>query len=115
MRRCAIVFVACLLAGLQAWAGAEYPARPGEQVVTNELIVRLRPGAGAGMLSGYIPGAQVEALGRQRFRIRMPAGLPSGISARIAADLQVDYVEPNRVRHALVAAPNDPNYPSSWP
>ena len=48
------------------------------------------------------------------YRIRVPGGLQSGVSARIAADSQVDFVEPNRIRHAVVAAPNDPFFGSSW-
>ncbi len=116
MQRRAIVFVACLVAGLDVWAGTEYPARPGEQVAANEFIVRLTPGAAMGpILAGAVPGALVQALGRERiFRISVPGGIPNGVMARLAANPQVDYVEPNRLRYAVVAAPNDPNYPSSW-
>src|SRR5579862_7805758 len=116
MRRCAIIFLVCLFAGLDVQAGKEYPAQPGEEVVANELIVRLMPGATAAtLIAKYLPGAQIQALTHVGFfRIRVPSGLPSGVAAKIAADLQVDFVEPNRVRHSLLAAPNDPNYASSW-
>ena len=116
MRRCAIVFLVCLFAGLDVQAGKEYPAKPGEEVVANELIVRLMPGATAAtVIAKYLPGAQIQALTHVGFfRIRVPGSLPTGVSAQIAADLQVDFVEPNRVRHSLLAAPNDPNYASSW-
>ena len=116
MRRYAIVLILCLVAGLDVQAGKENPAKPGEEVVANELIVRLMPGATAAtLIAKYLPGAQIQALTHAGFfRIRVPGGLPNGISAQIAADSQVDFVEPNRVRHALVAAPNDPNYASSW-
>ena len=116
MRRCAIVLILCLVGGLDVRAGKEYPARPGEEVVANELIVRLMPGVTAATLfAKYLPGAQIQAMAHgEVFRIRVPGGLPSGVSARIAADLDVDFVEPNRIRHATVEAPNDPNYPSSW-
>ncbi len=55
MRRCAIVFLVCLFAGLDVQAGKEYPAKPGEEVVANELIVRLMPGA-----RGELSGSQTE-------------------------------------------------------
>jgi thermitase len=111
-----IILAVGLVAGLNTWAGTEFPAGPGEQVVANELIIRLKAGANANaLIAGYLPGAQVQSLGRDPlFRIRVPGGIPNGISTRIAADLQVEYVEPNRVRHTMVAAPNDPNYASSW-
>src|SRR5580704_6911290 len=116
MRRCAIAFVVCLVSGLSVWAGAEYPAKSGEQVVANQLIVRLKPGVIAGtLIAGYLPGAQVQALDRDRhFLISVPAGIPNGVSAQLASNGLVEYVEPNRLRHTMVAAPNDPDYPSSW-
>src|ERR1700732_3394317 len=116
MRRCAIVLLLCLVAGLDVRAGREYPAKAGEPVVANEFIVHLRPGATAdSLIARYLPGAQVQALAHEGFfRVRVPGGLPRGVSTRIAADAQVDFVEPNRVRHAVVTAPNDPFYASSW-
>src|SRR5579872_2967378 len=116
MQRGAIIFLVCLFAGLDVQAGKEYPAKPGEEVVANELIVHLLPGATAAtLIAKYLPGAQIQALTHAGFfLIRVPGGLPNGVSSQIAADSQVDFVEPNRVRHALVAAPNDPNYASSW-
>ncbi|MBZ5677966.1 MAG: S8 family serine peptidase, partial [Acidobacteriia bacterium] len=116
MRRCTTVLLLCLVAGLDVRAGKEYTATPGEEVVANEFIVHLKPGAAAdALIARYLTGAQIQALRHEGFfRIRVPGGLPSGIAARIAADLQVDFVEPNRVRHAVVAPPSDPNYSSSW-
>ena len=116
MRRCVLAIVVCLVSGLSVWAGAEYPAKPGEQVVANQLIVRLKPGAIAGtLIAAYLPGSQVQALDRDgHFLISVPAGIPNGVSTQLAANALVEYVEPNRLRHTMVAAPNDPDYPSSW-
>src|SRR5665213_3909377 len=116
MRHRPILLAVCLASGLHVWAGTEYPAKPGEEVIANELIVRLMPGVTAdALIARYLPGAQVQAMRHPGFfRIRVPSGIPNGISSQIAADLQVDFVEPNRIRHAVVAAPDDPNYASSW-
>jgi subtilisin family serine protease len=116
MRCSSITVLVGILAGLNAWAGDEFPARPGEQVAPNELIIRLRPGAAIGpVLAGFLPGAQVQTLGRERlFRISAPGGIPSGVSTGLANNPLVDFVEPNRVRSAVVTAPNDPDYPTSW-
>jgi len=116
VRYSAFITLIGLLAGLEAWAGAEFPAKPGEQVAANELIVRLKPGVIAGpLIAGYLPGSQVQALGREQlFRILVPGGIANGISTRIANNPLVDFVEPNRVRYAVVSQPNDPGYPSSW-
>ena len=116
MRYSSIVLLAGFLAGLNAWGGDEFPARPGEQVAANELIIRLRPGAAIGpVVAGFLSGAQTQALGRERlFRIRVPAGIPNGVSTGLANNPLVDFVEPNRMRSAVVTAPNDPNYTSSW-
>jgi len=54
-------------------------------------------------------------LGSERlFRIKVPAGIPNGASTGLANNPLVDFVEPNRLRSAVVTAPNDPNYASSW-
>src|ERR1051325_7602661 len=113
--RASIVLIG-LLAGLNAWAGDEFPARPGEQVAANELLIRLRPGAAIGpVIAQLLPAAQVQPLGRERlFRISAPAGIPNGASTVLANNPLVDFVEPNRVRSAVITAPNDPNYASSW-
>src|ERR1041385_8082370 len=116
MRHRAIVVTIGIVAGLNAWAGDEYPARPGEQVAANELIVRLKPGTTAApVIATVFPGAQIQSLGREQlYRISVPAGIPPGASTRLAANPQVDFVEPNRVRHTTIAAPNDPNFAGSW-
>src|ERR1019366_3654651 len=83
-------------------------------------IVGLAPsaasfGASSAVVATYLPGSQISYLGGQRlYKIAMPGGIPPGMAARLAADLQVEFVEPNRVRSAVVAAPNDPSYASSW-
>src|SRR5260370_25838925 len=97
-----------------AWAGREFPAKPGEQVNPGELIVRLKPGASLSIFQSYIPGAQVVALGHLNLHLVRASSLPSGIASLLAADALVDFVEPNRIRKTTVAAPNDPSYGVQW-
>src|ERR1700680_3382484 len=97
----------CFGAAMMAWAGSEFPARPGEQVVPNEIVVRLRPGAvAAALIPNYLPGAQIEALRQERlFKITVPTPIPAGIATQLAANATVDFVEPNRRRTAGLSAP----------
>src|SRR5207245_1525632 len=101
--------------GTAVWAGTEYPARPGESVVANELIVRMRPGVHAATVApNYLPGARVDSLGKERlYKISVSTGISTAAASRLALDALVEFVEPNRLRHTTVAAPNDPNYGSS--
>src|SRR5258706_15987588 len=87
LRSAIIVIFVFLFVGLNVWAGEEYPANPGERVAANELIVRLRPGvAAAPLLGGYVPGAQVQPLGREQlFRVSSGTGIPAGVSRQIAS------------------------------
>jgi subtilisin family serine protease len=118
MRKCSsnwrlFAFLAC---AATTWAGKEFPAGPGERVVPNELLIRFLPGvAPSGVLQRYTSLPFIQPLGGQDiYRVAFPNGVPPGIAAQIASDAAVIFVEPNRVRTTVLAAPNDPNYASQW-
>ena len=112
--RC-LLLVVWVLALPSVWAGKEYPAQPGDRVVANELIIRLKPGT---LPSAVVPGFLANALTRALklanvYVVQVPNGIPAGITALLAAHPLVDFVEPNRMRHVVVNAPNDPGYLNS--
>jgi thermitase len=114
IRRSLIVPLALWIAAA-AWAGQEYPAQPGETVKPGELIVKLKAGALSSLILAYLPGAQVTALSHLNL-FHVKAGLlPANVASLLAADGLVDFVEPNRVRHANVGQPNDADFSQQWP
>src|SRR5207248_6589660 len=88
----------------------------GERVKNDEILVHLNPGMNiASVVATHLPGAQVRSVGALNLHVvRIPGGLPPGISAILANDPNVDFVEPNRVRQNMLAAPNDPSYSAQW-
>ena len=98
------------------WAGRKFKPEPGEEVANDEWIVRFHPGANAGaLLAAYVPGSKSRALGRHNAHwVKVPPGLQSAILDDLANRADVIYIEPNRLRHADLAVPNDPNYSRQW-
>ena len=77
----AIAFAASL------WAGREFPGKPGEAVIPNELIVKLKPQANiAAVLAAVAPGAlpDFHAISNVH-RLTVPAASAAAISAAIEA------------------------------
>jgi len=101
---------------LVSWAGVEFHARPGEQVVPNRYIVRLRPGAAnlhAALTAA--PGAQVQALaGGRLLTLTLPSSTRAALVSAVASHIDVDYLEPDRIRHFSLQAPSNTQYPSQW-
>jgi len=100
------------------FAGRKFPAHPDEETVPGEVIVRLRPGADpTGLLNRIARGA---ALSRAHpranlFRLQLPSPVTEALLDRFAADPDVEFVEPNRVRSTTgIPAPSDPYYSSQW-
>jgi len=106
----ALTFVSAL------WAGREFKAGPGEEVVPDELLVQFRPGAvPASVLSVVAPGAHATRIGPLRLHVvKLPPGLRRDISTLLANHPDVEFVEPNHIRHALAQAPNDPDLSQQW-
>ncbi|HEY6390067.1 MAG TPA: S8 family serine peptidase, partial [Bryobacteraceae bacterium] len=110
-----------MLAGLAMastlWAGKEFPALPGQPVVPNQLLVRYKPGTStAAVTSSLLPGSLALPLPSglpNVYLVQLPAGADSGFSTQLSQNPNVDYVEPNRIRHITVQTPNDPLIPSS--
>src|SRR4051794_10413459 len=83
-----------------AWAGREYPIQAGEQVVADQLLIKMRPGTpAAGIVNALLRSATVQPLRlADTFVITIPGGVPPGIARQLAANSLVDVVEPNRIR-----------------
>src|SRR5882724_7846681 len=105
-----------LLAGLALastlWAGKEFPALPGQAVVPNQLLVRYKPGTLIlSVASSLLPGSQVISVATglsDVYLIQMPPGTNLGYSTQLSQHPDVEYVEPNRIRHTTLQPPNDP-------
>jgi len=110
-----------LLAGLALastlWAGKEFPALPGQPVVPNQLLVRYKPGTStASIASSLVPGSQAILLATglpDVYLVQLPSGTDAGFSTQLSQHPDVEYVEPNRIRHTTIQAPNDPLIPPS--
>ena len=91
-------------------------AKPGEQTVPNQLIVRMKVSVDpASVIPGFLRNAEIHALNLPDvYLIKNPNGIPPGIASLLAAHNLVDFVEPNRIRQATaVPTPNDPYYRNS--
>jgi hypothetical protein len=104
-----------LLGPFLLWAGKEYPAQPGEQVVPNQLLVKLKSGVlPASVIPGFLPNAQTYSLNLPNiYLVTVPASIPPNVSSQLAAHSLVDFVEPNRIRNLNLGAPNDLYYVNS--
>jgi hypothetical protein len=99
------------------WAGEELLPVAGAVIVPDELVVRLKPGASLNQVSPFLP-VQLTPL-RQLARlpvitVRVDPALRSSVSAMLAANPLVEYVEPHYIRTVSVAAPSDTSYSSQW-
>src|SRR5690242_4100890 len=105
-------------AALTIWGGTEFPAKPGEQVVANQLLVRYLPGTSLSSIqASLVSGAQVQALSAGLpgvFLVKLPPGTSAAFSTQLSQHALVDYVEPNRVRALGLATPNDPSMGSQY-
>src|SRR5690242_4368903 len=114
-RKCHKLFLVFIFASA-LWAGREFKAGPGEETVADELLVRFKPGSvPASVLASVVPGARSTRLDNLNLHwIKLPAGTAAGVSTRLASHPDVEFVEPNRIRHALVGPPNDPDYSQQY-
>ena len=103
------------LASPALWAGRQYPAQPGETTLANEILIRLKPGVTASsVISGFLANATTETVRLPNvYLVKTPNAIANGIMLMMAAHPMVEFVEPNRVRRAIVNAPNDPDYVNS--
>ena len=100
-----------------ALAGNEYPAQPGESVAPNQFLVRYKTQASLTDVSASaVPGSQIAQLPHipYVYLITVPAGTASSYSTQLSQNPLVEYVEPNRIRHATLQAPNDFLFSSQW-
>jgi hypothetical protein len=80
------------------WAGREFPTKPGERTVPNQLLVRYKSGVTlASAATSLARGAQMRDLRDSlSFLVTLPAGTAATVSQQLSAHPLVDYVEPNR-------------------
>src|SRR5690242_2155178 len=113
---CGLLGFAVLLASPGLFGGQHFKAGPGEDVVPDELLVRLAPGAAESVLTRLSPGGSTHKRlhpATRHFQVHVPPGRAEAVAALLAADPNVEYVEPNRNRSPL-ATPNDPGYQYEW-
>jgi len=110
-----------LLVGLSAgrclFGGKEFLAGPGQQVVPDQLIVGLQPGADINqIIASAVPQAVAKVVGSHwnTYLLNLPPGFQATVSKLLAASPLVKYVEPNRIRHTTVIPPNDPMITEQW-
>lgn len=92
-----------------AFAGKEFPANPGEVTRADEYVVRLKDSADPAAVLG-----SVEHVPLLHLNAHLLKHVPSALVKQLAQQPLVEYIEPNRVRHTMLAAPNDPSYASQW-
>jgi subtilisin family serine protease len=108
----------CSLAAFMALAGSPAPARAADDAVPGELIVKYRTGvAGAhcARIEAALPAVThvraFDFIGAEQLRL---AGLTIDEAiARLQADPEIEYAEPNRYVYAQ-AVPNDPSFSQLW-
>ncbi len=82
--------------------------------VPGQVIVKLKKGASSAALAAVqAPGAAAVSLGKSSLvTLRADVSVEAAV-ASLAASPDVEYVQPNWIRHIL-ATPNDPSYGSQW-
>src|SRR4051794_11287011 len=115
MPRNALRVSVILVLSVLGWAGKEFPQQPGEQVLPNQLVVKLKAGANPSLvIPAFLAAAQITSLNLpDHYVVRTSGFIPPGIITRLAAHNLVDFVEPDRIRQLVVTAPNDPSYQNS--
>jgi thermitase len=116
-RKPRIAFLLLLAAGQCAFAGKEFLAGAHEQVVPDQLLVGLQPGADIQqILNALLPQAAARLVGNKQntYLITLPPGIQALASKVLAAHPLVSYVEPNRIRNTTVLPPNDSYIDQQW-
>src|SRR5882762_2853539 len=107
-----------LLSTTTLWAGREFVAQSGQETATDELIIRLTPGANpVSVVAAAAPGSQIlSQIASGIHLLRAARGQVSNFSSQLVRHPLVEYVEPNRVRRHAGGLPalNDPNSGLQW-
>ena len=115
-----LVLITSLLA-LPAWGGRKFPALPDDVVVPQEYLIKLRPNSSVTTVlnrTSPLLGALASVLrlnaNRDVYRLVVPAAIGDVLMDTLAADADVYYLEPNRVRQVGLATPDDAKYATQW-
>ena len=112
-----VAFVLLLAASQCSFAGKQFLAGPRERVVPDQLLVGLHAGANINQVISALPSHSVIAVAgglRNAYRLKLKPGTEAAVSQLLAADLAVNYVEPNRIRSTTVVPPNDSMLTRQW-
>lgn len=110
-------YVALMMTLASAWAGQEIKEGPGEIVVPDEIVLRLKPGA---TLTGVLGSLNLTATLVASSTtmpiqvIRVPAPLRQTVSTILANHPEIEYVEPHRIRTSTDLTPNDTSFTAQW-
>jgi trimeric autotransporter adhesin len=108
----------CLLSlfALPLLAGKLFQAGPNEEVVPGQYLVRFENSAsGASILRGINSNLQFKVTDNLGTHVvQLNAATADSDLEKLVTSPSVVWVEPNRLRHVQVSAPNDPNVPNQW-
>jgi subtilisin family serine protease len=81
--------------------------------VPGVLLVTRRPGVTRQQLHALAGDLGVSSVARDVERLRVPVGQEETIASRLIASGEVDFAEPDYIRH-VATVPNDPLYSQQW-
>ena len=107
-----IASISLLLCISGAWGGHENPAKPGEEVITDQYLVHMVRGVtGTAFMSALSTDLADYPLGNN---LHLVVTHDPNVVANLKNHPLVDFVEPNRVRGVNLLSPNDPSFASLW-
>src|ERR1017187_9538893 len=112
-----VALLVVLSAGQCLFAGKEFLAGPGEQVVPNQLIVGLQLGADINqIIASLVPQAAASLVSSHwnTHLLNLPPGIQTSVSRPRAPPALGQYVEPTRIHHTGVVPPKAPMITQEW-
>ena len=105
-----------IFAAVPGWAGRYFREGPGDESVTDEIIVKFKSGTpAASLLQSIIPGAASRRANRRNVhRVKLNGRSSEALLRKLAEHPQVEFAEPNRIRRISVNAPDDARYGTQW-
>ncbi|WP_157729374.1 S8 family serine peptidase [Tumebacillus algifaecis] len=98
-------------------ASAEQPSkdRAGNSYVEGQILVKVKPGKDAAVLSKKLGASEAKSLGGAEWKlVKVPMGKTEEYLAKFKGDSDVAAAELDYIYTALATTPNDPLYSSQW-